>query len=566
MIVLILSNFFNCQKNLQKADLVLLNGNIYSVDDLNHVYSAIAVKNEMVQAVGTKEEISKLISTTSQIIDLKGKTVLPGFIESHAHLMNLGYAKLRLQLQKAKSWQNLLKIIKAASENAKHGEWIQGRGWHQEKWEGDMPNLVEGYPVHHELSVVSPDNPVYLKHASGHAVLVNQKGMELAGITQTTPDPPGGRIIRDSRGAATGVFLENASDLIYKKLLDFKAQRSAIESEMEDRRAFSAAMNTCINNGITSFHDAGESYKRIDFYKKLCDEGNLPIRLWVMLEESNKNLKNHLSQYKIINYGNRHLTVRAIKRYMDGALGSRGAWLIEPYNDFPSTYGLPSTPMSELEETAQLAFENGFQLCIHAIGDRGNKETLNLYEKTFNQSSEIMDLRWRIEHAQHLCPDDIHRFNELGVIAAMQSVHCTSDGPWVSKRIGAKRSKEGAYVWHKLISAGVMICNGTDAPVEDINPLANFYSAITRKMPGGERYYPDQSMSRLQALQSYTINGAFAAFEEEFKGSLTPGKLADMVILDKNIMTIPEKEILQTNIISTVIGGKIYNHGWDENN
>ncbi len=556
--------YSGCQNHIKEADLVLNNGKIYSVDEGNHVYQAIAINNGLILAIGTAADIKEHIKANTRVINLDGKTVIPGFIESHAHLMGLGYSKLRLQLNQAKNWRELLVMVNEAARKSQAGEWIRGRGWHQEKWDEVINPIIEGYPVHNDLSSVSPDNPVYLTHASGHAIIANQRAMELAGVDRNTPDPPGGRIIRDQNGDPTGVFLETAEELIFIKLSESQNNRSIKDIETDDRLAFQAAVDACLSNGITSFHDAGATFNRVDFYKKMADEKQLAIRLWVMLGEENADLARHISEYKILNYGNFHLTVRAIKRYMDGALGARGAWLLAPYTDLPSSNGLLTTPIAIIEETAQIAYENGFQLCTHAIGDRGNQETLNIYEKLIKISPENKDLRWRIEHAQHLAAVDIPRFKELGVIAAMQSIHCTSDGPWVPKRLGSERSEEGAYVWKKLIQAGVIICNGTDAPVEDINPFVNFHAAITRKLPDRSQFYPDQCMTREEALRSYTINGAYAAFEEDIKGSLSPGKLADLVILNQDIMTIPEDEILKIKIVSTIIGGKIYE--FEDNN
>jgi len=553
--------FGGCQSGSNGVDMVLTNGRIYSVDKDNNVFQAMAIKDGYIAAIGIDAEINNLVSENTTVINLKGKTIIPGFIESHAHLMSLGYSKLRLQLNHANNWNELLVMVKEAAKKLKPGEWILGRGWHQEKWDMPVYPLVEGYPLHNDLSAVSPNNPVYLTHASGHAMITNQRAMELAGVDHTTPDPPGGRIVRDKNGFPTGVFLENAEGLIYEELADSQKNRTDKEIESYDRQAFTAAVEACLSSGITSFHDAGASFKRVDFYKKMSDEGNLTIRLWIMLSESNENLKEGVSKYKIVDYGDHHLTVRAIKRYMDGALGAHGAWLLSPYTDLPSSHGLPSTPLAELREVAKISIDNGFQLCTHAIGDRGNRETLNIYEEIFNSAPDKKDLRWRIEHAQHLSPLDVPRFKKLGVIAAMQSVHCTSDGPWVPKRLGNKRSEEGAYIWKTLTQAGTYICNGTDAPVEDINPFTNFHAAITRKLPDGSQFFPDQCMTRQEALRSYTINGAFAAFEEDIKGTLSPGKLADMIILDKDIMKIPENEILNIKVMATIIGGKLYNIG-----
>jgi predicted amidohydrolase YtcJ len=470
--------------------------------------------------------------------------------------MSLGYQKLILDLNKAKNWTEILDMVKSAVKKSKPGTWVEGRGWHQEKWELLPKQTVDGYPVHKDLSEITPNNPVYLKHASGHAIVVNQKAMNLAGINIKSTDPAGGRIIRDKNNHPTGVFLESAKYSIDKILEESKGRRTEQENEEINRQAYHLASKTCLENGITSFHDAGSSFKEIRFFHKMIGTKQASIRLWVMVEEENDSLRKHLSSYKILNFKD-HLTVRAIKKYMDGALGVRGAWLLEPYTDQPTTSGLNDSPLDELSETANLAVKHGFQLCVHAIGDRGNRETINIYENATQDAPNPAALRWRIEHAQHLHPSDIIRFQALGVIAAIQSIHCTSDGPWVPKRLGDKRSAEGAYIWQNLIKSGVIICNGTDAPVESINPIANYYAAVTRRLPDGSAFFPDQCMTRYQALRSYTIDAAYAGFEENIKGTLTPGKLADLVVLSKNIMTIPDEEIPSTEILYTIIGGKI---------
>ncbi|HEX9975080.1 MAG TPA: amidohydrolase family protein, partial [bacterium] len=320
---------------------------------------------------------------------------------------------------------------------------------------------------------------------------------------------------------------------------------------------FDVAVQECLSKGITSFHDGGSSFETIDFFKRMVDEGKMGVRLFVMISEGNKRLEEKLNDYRIINYSDKRLTVRAIKRLIDGALGAHGAWLLEPYDSLPTSVGLNTEPIDLMKETARIAIENDFQLCTHAIGDRGNRETLNIYEEAFKAHPEKKDVRWRIEHAQHLHPDDIPRFGQLGVIAAMQGIHCTSDGPWVIKRLGEKRAEEGAYVWQKLMKSGAIIANGTDVPVEDVDPIPNFYALVTRKMKNGEAFYPDQKMSREQALRSYTLNCAYAAFEEKFKGSLTAGKLADITVLSKDILTISDDEILQTEVLYTIVGGKV---------
>ena len=557
MVFIISCSFVSCIPNSAPADLILTNGKIITLDDQIPQAEAIAVKEGKISAVGSMSDIQPLIGSETEIIDLEGKLAIPAFIEGHAHFMSLGYSKMKLELGKTKTWDEMITMIRGAVKKAAPGEWILGRGWHQEKWKAIPEPIYEGYPVHNDISAVSPDNPVYLTHASGHAVLVNRMAMQLAGVTRETKDPPGGRIVRTADGQPSGVFLENADWLIYAKLEEAQQKRTTDEIEKEEQEALQLAQQTCLENGVATFHDAGESFKTIDFFKKMVDENELRIRLWVMIGEGNDSLKKHLTEYKIINRGDYHLTVRAIKRFMDGALGARGAWLFEPYSDLLSSKGLNTVTIEYLTETAEIAAENDFQLCTHAIGDRGNHETLNIYESVFKKYNNKKDLRWRIEHAQHLHPDDIPRFTQLGVLASMQPNHATSDGPWVPKRLGDRRSEQGAYVWQNLIKTGAKINVGTDAPVEDINTIANFYAAISRRLPDGSRFYPKQCMTREQALQAYTINNAYAAFEEDIKGTLTPGKLADITVLSNDILTVPEENILDTEILYTIVGGKV---------
>jgi predicted amidohydrolase YtcJ len=557
VILLIFILLISCHNSKKKSDLVLINGHIVTVDEEIPEAEGIAIEGENIVAVGNNEQIKSYIGKDTEVIDLQGKLAIPGFIEGHAHFMSLGYSKIYLELGRAKSWTELINIIASAVKRASPGEWIQGHGWHQEKWIEIPEPVFEGYPVHTMLSKISANNPVYLTHASGHAILVNSAAMKTSNIDRLTKDPPGGHIIRNSEGEPTGILLENAADLIYFKLEEAQRKRTPKQIENEKERAFNLAVQTCQNNGITSFQDAGASFETIDFYRKMTETKQLGVRLWVMIGEDNKSLKEHIADYKITNLGNKKLTVRSIKRFIDGALGTHGAWLFEPYIDVPNSTGLPTVSIEYLTETAEIAIENSLQLCTHAIGDRGNHEILNIYENTFKNNLINHNLRWRIEHAQHINPSDIYRFAQLGVIASMQPNHCTSDGPWVPKRLGDRRSQEGAYVWQKLIKAGAMINSGTDAPVEDINPVSNFYAAISRRLHDGTQFYPEQCMSRQQALKSFTLNCAYAAFEEAIKGSITPGKLADLTILSKNILTIPEEELLETEVLYTILGGKI---------
>jgi predicted amidohydrolase YtcJ len=546
-----------CGPKVQTADLVLHNGKIVTVEAAKPEAQAIAIRGGLVDAIGTDQEIKAYIGPSTRVIDLGGRLAIPGFIESHGHFTGVGEAKITLNLMKARNWDEIVAQVGEAAKKAQPGEWILGRGWHQEKWDIRPAPNVEGFPMHDSLSKVSPNNPVLLGHASGHAIFANAKAMELARITRATPNPPGGEILKDARGNPIGVFRETASGLVRKAFAEYQAKRTPEQAAADARKEVELAIQECLSKGITTFHDAGSSFKTIDLFKSFADAGKLGLRLYVMIREGNSALAENLSKYRIINYGDNHLTVRAIKRQIDGALGPRGAWLLEPYLDLPSSTGLNTASVAEITETARMAIENGFQLCVHAIGDRANRETLNIYEAAFKAHPDKKDLRWRVEHAQHLNAADIPRFGALSVIAAMQGIHCTSDAPYVLARLGPQRAEEGAYVWQKLMKSGAIISNGTDAPVEDVNPIACYYATVSRKLKDGTVFYADQRMSRAEGLKSYTWNGAYAAFEENVKGSLAAGKLADITVLSKDILTIPEDEIPSAEVVYTIVGGKV---------
>jgi predicted amidohydrolase YtcJ len=345
--------------------------------------------------------------------------------------------------------------------------------------------------------------------------------------------------------------------LIHRARRKGEAARTADDEAADFDEAIRLATEECLSHGVTTFHDAGESFGTIDRFKQLAARGELAVRLCVMIGESNDALAERLPEYRIVGFGNHHLTVRAIKRFIDGALGVHGAWLLEPYDDLPESRGLNTTPVDSIRRTARLAAEHGFQLCVHAIGDRANRVTLDVFEEVFKEHPAKTDLRWRIEHAQHLDPADVPRFERLEVIASMQGVHATSDAPFVVERLGTERARTGAYAWRTLLESGAVISNGTDAPVEDVDPIQCFYASVTRRLADGTTFFPEQRMTRREALRSYTIDAAYAAFEEDLKGSLTPGKLADVVVLSHDIMTVPEKEILQTRVLYTIVGGKV---------
>jgi hypothetical protein len=540
-----------------KATLVFINGNIATMEDSKPNAEAVAVRNDTIVALGSNDEIKKYIGDSTKVINLNGKFMMPGFNESHAHFLGLGESKQILDLSEVKNWDEIVSMVAKAAEQSLPGTWIIGRGWHQEKFDPKPNPNVNGYPVHKELSNASPENPVMLIHASGHAIIANLKAMQIAGIDRNTKDPDGGKIEHDSLGNVIGVFEETAEQLIRKYYDDYLAKRTSEQIYIDYTKQIQLASDECLQKGITSFTDAGESFEVINLMKRLANFEKLPVRLNVMVLDSLPAMKENLKDYLIIGYGNNHLTVRAIKQYMDGALGSRGAWLLKPYNDLPQSDGMEVTPLPLLKEISDLAIENGFQMCIHAIGDRANREVLNLYEKEFREHPDKKDLRWRVEHAQLLSKDDIPRFVRLNVIAAMQGIHCTSDASFVPARIGMLRAQESAFVWRKLISSGAKICNGTDAPVEDVNPVKCFYASVTRKTSGGVEFFPDQKMTRLEALKSYTINGAYVSFEENIKGSIKVGKLADLVVLSNDLLKCPEDQIQNTTVIYTIIGGKI---------
>jgi predicted amidohydrolase YtcJ len=540
------------------ADLVLRNGRVVTVDPARPEAQAVAITGDRIAAVGTDAEISRFIGPKTEVIDLAGRLAVPGFVESHGHFLSLGHAKTILDLTRARSWGDIVAMVEAAAKKAAPGAWITGRGWHQERWQQVPQPNVDGVPSHHDLSRVSPANPVLLGHASGHAAFANSKALELAGIARDTPNPPGGEIVRDAQGNPTGLLRETAQQLVSAVMAKAEAGRDPRIVEAEQRRHVDLAGQEALSKGVTSFHDAGASFATIDLFKRLADEGRLPVRLNVMVRfETNEAMAAKLAQYRTIGYGNHFLTVRSIKRQLDGALGAHGALLLAPYLDLPGSTGLTLEEPAEIRHTLKLALQHGYQVNTHAIGDRANREVLDLYEEAFRSAPDKKDLRWRIEHAQHLHPDDIPRFVRLGVIASMQGVHATSDGPWVLKRLGPERAKRGAYLWRSLLDAGVIIANGTDTPVEDIDPIACFYASVTRRMADGTAFYPEQRMTREEALRTYTLNGAYAAFEEDLKGSITPGKLADIVVLSKDILKIPEAEIPGTKVVLTLLGGKV---------
>ena len=537
---------------VEPADLVLLGGKIVTVDDADREVEALAARGGSIVALGTSAEIEAYVGDATEVVDLDGRLVVPGFIEGHGHFMSLGDSRIQLDLRTAATWQDIVDQVAAAAAEAAPGEWIRGRGWHQDKWQAVPEPNVEGFPLHAGLSAVSPDNPVLLTHASGHASFANAKAMELAGVDASTPDPAGGEILKDGAGQPMGLFRETAEDLLHRA----RSEAGQV-AEGERRKMARLASDECLAKGVTSFQDAGSSFAEVELLRRIAAEGELGVRLWMMIRASNEELAEKLGAAKTEAVGDSHFAVGGIKVSIDGALGSRGAWLLEPYTDSPQSTGLNLVPVEVARETAELAIEHGVQLCIHAIGDRANREVLDLYEEVFAAHPDKTGLRWRVEHAQHLHLDDIPRFVDLEVIASMQTVHCTSDGPWVPDRLGDQRSADGAYVWQKLMRSGAVVMNGTDVPVEDVDPIANFHSAVTRQLPDGSVFYGEQRMTRMEALKATTLSAAYGAFEEDLKGSLEVGKLADVTVLSKDILTVPEDEIRSAEVVFTIVGGQI---------
>ena len=543
---------FGCTS--EKADMVINNGIIYTMDDFYPLAEAVAIRDGKIIAVGSEYAVGPYIGSETKVLDLNGKTMVPGLIEGHGHFMGLGYAKMRLDLSTVNNYDELVDMVADAEIDAEPGEWILGRGWHHSKWDPEPVPLVKGFQTHEKLSKVSPDNPVWLTHASGHAAFGNAKAMEIAGVTAETEFGFGGEIIKDLQGNPTGVFNERAQGLISKHV--------EFEGEESSQRALELAVKACLENGITSFQDAGSGSSSIQAYRDGLSADALRVRLYVMLSSRDPELlKTWYKKGPEIGTGNDYLTIRSIKLNADGALGSRGAWLLDDYTDRPGHFGMATQSMEYVYEVSKDGLANGFQVNTHAIGDRTNREVLDQYEKVFNAKPGLaQDHRWRIEHAQHIDPLDIPRFGAMGVLPSIQGIHMSSDRPWAMDRLGKRRIVEGAYVWRDLIDSGAILINGTDVPVEPIDPIASFYASTTRQTLKGKPkggYEPRQKMTRLEALKSYTINAAYGAFEEDIKGSISVGKYADFTVLSQNIITVPDNQILNTKVTHTIVNGVI---------
>jgi len=534
----------------EAAEVVFENGNFITLDPGAPQAEAVAVRGERIVAVGSREEIEKYRGDETEVVDLKGLTVVPGLIDAHEHFPRIGKRVQQVFLDETRSAAEALEIVKRELEKVPPGEWLVGQGWHTVTWNGS------GYPNQEELSRISPDNPVYLVGMASHAAWVNAKALELAGISKDTPDPPGGKILkREDTGEPTGILLEEALDLV-SPLLPPETR----ESRKEDIRR---SIETALRFGLTGMHDAGSNAETVGIFKDLVAEGAFPFRLYVMLDvpDGGAVLDSYLEHPPEVGLGDHRLTIRCFKAYADGALGARGASLLEPYSDDAEATGLIQNSEDELTRVIEKAGGKGYQVAIHAIGDRGNRNTLNAVERA-QKALPGKDLRVRIEHAQILSPSDIPRFASLSVIASMQPIHATMDMGFAETRVGPERI-QGGYVWQSLLSSGARVAAGSDTPsfpVDYNNPLWGVHAAVTRQDAEGKPdggWYGDQKVSRMDALRMYTLHPAYAAFEEDIKGSISPGKLADLTVLSKDILTIPEAEIRDTEVVMTVVGGKV---------
>lgn len=528
---------------------LLISGTIYTADDAHNVVEAVVIKDGRFTYVGDLVTAQSKVEAGHRHIALGQATAYPGFIESHGHLSSLGEAITNLDLNGVDSYQTIVGMVADAAAKASPGQVIKGRGWHQSKWSKQPSVIFDGFPTHRSLSEVSPNNPVFLGHANGHTALINQAAMDVLNLNYNTPTPDGGVIVKDGKGDPTGILHENAIDLAYALTALSK------ESSMA---AILAAQAHAFQWGITNFHDAGASSTDIDAQVTLDESKQLKLYVYTMVSAQDEALTDYwLDRPPLIADNESRLTIRSFKAVMDGALGSRTAWLHQPYTDDPGTSGVQTFDEDRLVDIMNRSNTHGWQINTHAIGDKANTVVLDAIDKA---SLTARDHRSRIEHSQHLAPSDVDRFASLGVIASIQAIHMSSDRPWAIDRLGKLRIESGAYIWRDLLNAGVHIANGTDVPVEPINPIANFYASVARKtlkgLPEGG-FESDQKLSREETLKSMTLWNAYAAFEEADVGSISVGKRADMTITDQNLMTIDEAGILATKPIMTIVGGEV---------
>ena len=531
------------------ADLVLQNGNIYTVDERHPKAEAIAVKAGRIVFVGSNSEAQKYVGKTTAVIDLMGKTVVPGMTDAHQHLSGVGFREMTLNLEGVSSLEEFLARVKERVDQAKPDEWITGRGWIETFWKPPV------FPTRWDLDKVSPNNPVFLDRADGHGAVANSLALKRANVDKNTPNPFGGEISKDKNGEPNGMFLDAAQNLIQRQIPG--------TTSAEAERAIVLGVKRDVQLGWTQVQDPGGSYAEVGLMEKLYRENKIKLRIYKGLSGPGKEAQRLLREGIKVGSFENHLTVRMVKLYADGSLGSRSAALLAPYSDKPETSGFLTIKEEDLQPFLQEALRKGIQVQTHAIGDRGNRFILDQYEKAMNAVPQaewkIKSPRWRVEHSQIVNPADIGRFARLGVIPSMQPSHAIGDLHFAPSRLGIERLN-GAYAWQSFIKAGSIVPGGSDAPVERGEPMIEFYAAVARKdMKGfsGNGWHPEEAATREQALKMFTIWPAYAAFEESLRGSIEVGKLADFTVFSADIMKIPEAEILKTRCMMTVIGGEV---------
>ena len=527
----------------EAPDLIVLNATIYTLDSALPRAQALAVKDGRFILVGSNAQVDAIAGPQTERLETGGRVIIPGMIDAHAHLPNLGRILRTVDLRGTTSYEEVIALVKRRSEELMTKTWIVGRGWDQNDWDS------REFPTHQALSAAVPRNPVYLERVDGHAALANAMALQLAGVDRRTEDPDGGKIIRDADGNPTGTLIDEARLLVASAIPPVSKRQ--LEAQIQ------AGMREANRWGLTGIHDAGVGADTVELYEELAARGQLTLRFYVMVEAGSPGLLELLGHGPRIAMGDHMVWTRAVKVSADGAMGSRGAALLRDYHDDPGNRGLMLADYDSVLTIARLALENGFQLNVHAIGDRANRSVLDAYQEALSEYPG-RDHRFRIEHAQLLAPDDIPRFAQLGVIPSMQGSHQTSDMYWVADRLGRPRL-EGAYAWRSLRETGVIIPNGSDFPVEAVNPLISFHAFVTRQDADGwpeGGWFPEQRLDREDALESITVWPAYAAFMENEVGSISVGKLADFVVLDRDIMTVPPEEILGTRVLRTVVGGR----------
>jgi predicted amidohydrolase YtcJ len=533
----------------ERATILFINGNVYTGDAAMPRAAAIAVKDDRVISVGSNEDARKQADDQTRVIDLHGATVLPGLTDAHCHIFGVGERELTLNLEGTKTREQFLARVKERVEQTEPNKWITGRGWIETFW------TPAEFPTAADVDAIAPNNPVLLTRADGHAAVANTAALKIAGITADTPNPFGGEILKDqSSGTPTGMLVDHAKELVEKHI--------PAPTVADKERALMVGAEREIKLGWCGVQNPGSDLADVDIMRRLTDSGGVKLRIYNGVSGPGPAADRLLKEGAVIGASGGRFTQRTIKFYADGALGSRGAALLEKYADADTSGFLTNKP-EELRPLFAEALRNGIQVQTHAIGDRANRIVLDLYAEAFKavpaNVRKVKEPRWRIEHAQVISAPDIPRFAQLGVIPSMQPSHAISDLFFAPKRLGHERIA-GAYAWQSLIKAGSIIPGGSDAPVERGEPMIEFYAAVARKSQDGfsdETWHPEQAVTREQALQMFTSWPAFAAFEEKDKGTIQVGKLADLTVLSADIMKIPAPEILTTRCVMTVIGGEV---------